>query len=353
MLIEMKTSELDFDLPDRLIAERPVEPRDASRLLVVDRKTGAIEHRFFKDLPSYLEPGDLLVLNRAKVVPARCPAVVDGQKRIVEILVLNAGGGHDCQAMLKPSKKVRNGSCLKVRKTGAAFTAQRMTRSDYWSLRLVDRQLSWNKLLELEGEMPLPPYILKKRGQNSALAQDPQWYQTVFADREGAIAAPTAGLHFSKELLGQIQNRGIGIASVFLKVGLGTFKPIKTEEVRDHPMHEEEYEIDSIAEEKIDAARRLKKRVVAVGTTVVRTLESNVELHGKIKASVGNTKLMILPPYSFRGVDALITNFHLPRSTLLGLVYAFGGIELVRKAYGEAIREHYRFFSYGDAMLIL
>lgn len=349
----MKTSELNYELPPELIADRPVAPRDASRLLVVNRASGSFEHRHFFDLGDYLNSGDLMVFNRAKVVPARLRARLEGSNREVELFLLDGGTGFRSRALIKPSKKVKEGSILVSQKLGVRMEISRNPEGEYWEVRFCDRAQTWKDVLAEEGEMPLPPYILKRRGLQPYRDEDRGWYQTVFADREGAIAAPTAGLHFTKELLAKLEKQGVQMTSLFLKVGLGTFKPVKTEDLSDHAMHEEEFEIDSVCERKIRELCQRRGKLIAVGTTVVRALESCVGECGEIVAGQGRTKLMISPPYLFRTIDTLVTNFHLPRSTLLALVYAFGGTELIRSAYEEAIRERYRFFSYGDAMLIL
>ncbi len=349
----MQLKELDYDLPKALIADRPAEPREKCRLMVIHRLTGRIEHRCFTELGDYLHEGDLLVLNSARVIPARCYAFLEDQPGIhIEILALDPGPTAHCQTLLKPSRKIRARVHLLSAKNHYFIRVMDRNENGSWILELEEKTSNWMKFLEEEGEMPLPHYILKRRPLKSSVPQDRYWYQTAYADREGAIAAPTAGLHFSIEMLNQFQQNGIDVAKIFLKIGMGTFQPIRTSTVEEHILSLEEYEINQEATSKIHGTKSRRGRVIAVGTTVVRSLEFCASKYGRVLSSRGNTNLLISPPYSFRTVDALITNFHLPKTTLLALVYAFGGTELIRKAYREAIRTGYRFYSYGDAMLI-
>jgi len=341
-------SELDFELPKELIADKPVEPRESCRLLVVHRKEGKLEHRSFTDLPDFLKSGDLLVLNSARVTPARLYAAAEGIS--FEMLILDAADSEIAHALVAPSRKMRPGMSLRTQGTQTLIRVQAQTGEGQWELVLDAADVTWRELLAGEGHMPLPPYILKRRKTKVDVPEDRFWYQTEFADREGAIAAPTAGLHFTQAMLAELRRSGIDHAKIFLKVGMGTFLPVRTERLEDHVLLPEEYEVSIKAAEQI---RQCKGRVVAVGTTAVRTLEFVAKQPGGICAGSGSSDLLIAPPYDFRSIHALITNFHLPKSTLLALVYAFGGTELLRHAYREAVREQYRFFSYGDAMLIL
>lgn len=349
----MKLDELDYQLPAELIAERPAAPRDACRLMVVRRGDGTVTHHVFRDLPRLLSKADLLVLNSARVTPARMFAREEPESAPVELLVVDAGDSSRCGALIRPAKKVGEGMWLRGVETGTRLRVLSRTAVGSWEVEIEDRNLGWRGLLEKEGHMPLPPYILKRRAAKSDQPEDREWYQTAYADRDGAIAAPTAGLHFSTELLGQLEASGIESARVFLKVGLGTFQPVRTEMVEEHRLLPEEYELRGEEARRIELARQRGGRVVAVGTTAVRTLEFCADDDGSLRAGTGETGLLITPGHRFRVVDALITNFHLPKTTLLALVYAFGGKELMRRAYDQAVREKYRFFSYGDAMLIL
>lgn len=350
----MRLDELDYDLPPDLIADRPSEPREGCRLMVVDRKTGAIEHRVFTDLPGWLNAGDLLVLNRARVSPARMFVHrPEHAAERIEILVVDGGVSWQCRALIRPSRKVRSGSVMRSAGGEVAIRAGERDAEGFWPLELEDPSRNWQQVLEDEGHVPLPPYILKRRADHSDRPEDRVWYQTAFADQEGAVAAPTAGLHFTEGMLQQVRERGVKIERLFLKVGPATFLPVRTETVEAHPMGSEEYEVNEATVARVAAARRRKGRVIAVGTTVVRTLESVADPDGRLRAGRGSTRLLIAPPFEFRVTDALITNFHLPRSTLLALVYALAGARLIRQAYAEAIARRYRFYSYGDAMLIL
>jgi S-adenosylmethionine:tRNA ribosyltransferase-isomerase len=348
----MEIEALDYHLPRDLIAERPVEPRESSRLMVVHRKTKQIEHRTFKDVSSYFNQDDLLVLNSARVSPARLFVFFQNRReKLIEILVLDSNDSARCRAMIYPSREINPGGYL-VTATSKLIIRVRNEVDGVWQLELEDRKLNWRSLLESEGQMPLPPYILKQRATKQEVPEDRVWYQTVYADQEGAVAAPTAGLHFSKEVLSSIESSGAGIAKILLKVGIGTFTPIRTNTVEEHVLLPEEYEVTSEAAQKIQSYRKPGGRIIAVGTTSVRTLEYCAS-KGSIVAGKGTTNLLITPSHEFRIVQGLITNFHLPKTTLLALVYSFAGRDLIRSAYEEAIRRRYRFFSYGDAMLIL
>ena len=339
----MKTSDFLYDLPEELIAQTPIEPRNHSRLLVVDRADGAIEHRHFYDLPGYLKKGDLLVVNDTRVMPAR----LIGERAsggACEVLLLRQISPVSWETLVKPGKKLKSGA--KVSFGGGRLTATieaptdaggRVVRFDVLSGTL-------EAALDELGEMPLPPYIHEKLA-------DRERYQTVYARAVGSAAAPTAGLHFTPELLEKIRLMGVEIVPVLLHVGLGTFRPVKAEDVSEHKMHSEFYEVTPEAAEKINRAKAEGRRVIAVGTTSVRTLESAV-VDGMLAPGSGWTDIFITPGYRFRMVDALITNFHLPGSTLIMLVSALMGRETTLSAYEEAVRQRYRFFSFGDAMFI-
>jgi S-adenosylmethionine:tRNA ribosyltransferase-isomerase len=344
----------DYNLPDELIAQVPVPDRDKSRLLVVDRFTGSMKDRHFLDLPDLLTPGDLLVVNNTRVVPAR----LFGRKESgghIEILVLQhpdeqtkAPGARWC--LLRSSKRPRKGSVLLFEKD-LSGVVEDLGEDGLIQIKFQGPR-SLDSLLEERGRMPLPPYI--KRKQKDPFSElDRERYQTVFAERRGAIAAPTAGLHFTRGLLGSLEQAGISVVQVTLHVGHGTFRPVRTRDIREHRLGDEEYDIGPETAAAIEQSKTEGRRVVAVGTTVVRTLESVAMAWGSVKSGRGRTDLLITPGFHFQIVDALITNFHLPRSSLLFLVSAFAGVDLIRKAYEEAIAKVYRFYSYGDAMLIL
>lgn len=318
-------SDYHYDLPAELIANRPAKRRDDSRMMVVHRSTGAIEHRQFRDFPDYLQEGDLVVLNDSRVIKARLLSEPLG----IEIFLLENLGGAQWKCLCKPGRKLRVGTKLPI----AGTTAEVLE-----ILPAGERIISFESApdLEIHGHMPLPPYF-----KRAADAADDERYQTVFAASPGSVAAPTAGLHFTPEILANIPH-----AFLTLHVGAGTFLPVKTERIEDHEMHSENYTISQAAADAMNSARRL----VAIGTTVTRVLESQPT--GPLQPTSGSTRIFIHPPYSFRHTGALLTNFHLPESTLLMLVSALAGRELIRAAYAEAIREHYRFFSYGDCMLI-
>ncbi|WP_297453199.1 tRNA preQ1(34) S-adenosylmethionine ribosyltransferase-isomerase QueA [Persephonella sp.] len=336
----MKLSDYDYYLPEELIAKYPVEPRDSCRLMVLDRKTQKIEHRIFRDIVDYLEEGDLLVLNDTKVIPAR----LIGRKTTgakIEILLLRPYTDNEWEVLIKNIKRLKPGQEVII---GEDFKAVLLEKYQEGKARVKLIGDNIKKLINKYGHIPLPPYIEREDEE-----RDKETYQTVFARKEGAVASPTAGLHFTQELLKKLEKKGIKKAFCTLHVGLGTFRPIQTEDITKHKMHEEFYQIP---EETLQAIRETKekgKRVIAVGTTVVRTLETYAQTGKK----EGFSDIFIYPPYQFKMVDALITNFHLPKSTLILLVSAFAGKEFIFKAYNEAIQQKYRFFSYGDAMLIL
>ena len=340
----MKTSDFDYSLPPETIAQTPIEPRDASRLLVLNRSTGAIQHRHFSDIGEYLLPGDVLVLNQTRVIAARLAIhkIPSGGKG--ELLLLNRRDAHTWEALVS-GKGLAAGRQIQVEKGPQALISANLDGSR----RLVTFSRTIDDLLPVIGQMPLPPYI-------HAPLQDPERYQTVYSNELGSAAAPTAGLHFTTELIDKISAKGIQFARVTLHVGLDTFAPVTEDHPEEHVIHTEWCQLDQAAADMINRARRAGRRVIAVGTTSVRTLESaarKIEPAEDIPEFHGPTDLFILPGFKFRAVEAMITNFHLPRSTLIMLVSAFAGRELILNAYQTAIQEGYRFYSFGDAMLIL
>ncbi len=340
----MKTSDFYYDLPQELIAQTPLDRRDGSRLMVLDKNTGAVKHMHFYDLPSLLRPGDCLVLNDSRVLPARLLGHREPGGGAAEVLLLNDKGDKTWECLARPGKKMKPGTKLSF--GGGLLTAE-VTETLEGGNRLVRFHYDgiFLELLEQLGKMPLPPYI-------KAELQDPERYQTVYSRAVGSAAAPTAGLHFTKELLEQIQAMGVSLAYVTLHVGLGTFRPVKEEEITDHEMHSEYCMISKETAETINETRRKGGRVICVGTTSCRTIESWAAEDGTLKESTGWTNIYIYPGYRFKVLDALITNFHLPESTLVMLVSALAGREHILAAYEEAVREKYRFFSFGDAMFI-
>lgn len=341
----LRKSDFYFDLPQELIAQDPLEDRSASRLLHLDKNTGAVDHHVFKEVPDFLRPGDCLVLNNTKVIPARLLGQREGTGGHVEVLLLSRREKDVWETLVKPGKKCKPGAkltfgdgLLRAEVLETVEEGNRLVRFTYDGI--------WEEVLDRLGEMPLPPYITHKLKEKNR-------YQTVYAKYEGSAAAPTAGLHFTKELLEQIQEKGISVVYVTLHVGLGTFRPVKEENVLDHHMHSEWYQVSEEAARAINETKAAGGRVICVGTTSCRTLESASGADGIVKACSGDTQIFIYPGYQFKVLDGLITNFHLPESTLVMLVSALAGREHVLSAYEEAIRERYRFFSFGDAMIIL
>ena len=341
---ELKTSDFYFDLPEELIAQDPLEDRSSSRLLMLNKETGETEHHVFRDVIEYLTPGDCLVLNNTKVIPARLLGVKEDTGAAVEVLLLKRHEGDVWETLVKPGKKCRPGArlsfgegILKAEVLEVVEEGNRLIHFEYEGI--------WEEVLDSLGEMPLPPYITHK-------LQDKSRYQTVYAKYEGSAAAPTAGLHFTPELLKQIEEKGVDIAYVTLHVGLGTFRPVKVDNILEHHMHSEYYQISQEAADKINRAKERGNRVICVGTTSTRTVESAADENGRLQECCDNTEIFIYPGYKFKVLDALITNFHLPESTLVMLVSALAGRENVLAAYKEAVEEKYRFFSFGDAMLI-
>jgi S-adenosylmethionine:tRNA ribosyltransferase-isomerase len=342
----MRTDDFDFELPQELIAQKPV-PRGTSRLLALDRSNGSREHREIRDLIHFLRPDDLLLLNDTRVIPARLFAR-RSTGRTFELLLLRKAEEDLWEALLRPSARARSGERLDLADEGFAIPEDRFGEGR-WSVRF-DPPLDLERL-DLIGEMPLPPYIGRPEG---GVAEDRHDYQTVYAANPGAVAAPTAGLHFTEELLEEIRDAGIETAYLTLHVGLGTFRPVSVEEIADHEMHEEWYRFSENTAAAINKALDEDRRIVCVGTTSVRALEGALAVgDGRVRPGDGWTNLFITPGFAFRGVGAMLTNFHLPRSTLLMLVSALAGRERILAAYAEAISERYRFFSYGDAMLIV
>ncbi|HIY99601.1 MAG TPA: tRNA preQ1(34) S-adenosylmethionine ribosyltransferase-isomerase QueA [Firmicutes bacterium] len=339
----LKKSDFWYDLPEELIAQTPAEPRDSSRLLVYHRDTKEIEHRIFRDITDYLKAGDVLVVNRTRVLPARIYArTVNGGA--VEVLLLKRLALDEWEVLVRPGRKCRPGTHLVVSEE-LALDVLSVTESGERIVKFV-YDGTFEDILSRVGSMPLPPYIHEK-------LSDPERYQTVYSRENGSAAAPTAGLHFTPGLLEKIRGKGVEIAEVLLHVGLGTFRPVKEENVLDHKMHSEYYEVSEEAADIVNRAKREGRRVICVGTTSVRTVETVADKDGFLHACKGNTEIFIYPPYRFKCVDALITNFHLPESTLLMLVSALCSREEVLHIYDVAVKERYRFFSFGDAMLIV
>ncbi len=342
----MNVHDYYYDLPKELIAQDPLADRSASRLMVLERESGNVSHHIFKEIIDYLEPGDCLVINDTKVIPARLIGERIGTGAAIEVLLLKRlpDEKNRWEVLVKPGKKARPGTRISF---GEGKLVGEIIDTVEEGNRIIEFPYEgiFEEILDELGQMPLPPYITHK-------LEDRNRYQTVYAKHEGSAAAPTAGLHFTKELLAAIKDKGVAIARVTLHVGLGTFRPVKVENILEHHMHSEFYMIEKEAAEKINAAKAAGKRVIAVGTTSTRTLEAAAAADGTIQATSGWTDIFIYPGYRFKVIDALITNFHLPESTLVMLVSAFAGREQVLGAYEQAVKERYRFFSFGDAMLI-
>ena len=340
----MKTSDFYYDLPKELIAQTPVEPRDSSRLMLLDRSTGEISHRHFYEIIDSLNPGDLLVANDSRVLPARIYGVKDETGARVEFLLLRQLTGNRWETLCKPGKKAREGASFTF---GDGLLRATVAEVKDDGNRIVDFECDENFFATLDkiGQMPLPPYITEE-------LKDKERYQTVYSHELGSAAAPTAGLHFTAELMQRIKDKGVSIAYVTLHVGLGTFRPVKVDDVTNHKMHSEHYEIPEETARLINETKKNGGRVIAVGTTSCRTLESVASFYGEIKPCEGFTDIFIYPGYEFKVLDGLITNFHLPESTLIMLVSAFAGYDNVMNAYKTAVEEKYRFFSFGDAMFI-
>lgn len=340
----MKTDDFDFYLPEELIAQTPLEKRDSSRLLVLDKKTGDISHRHFTDIVDYLQKGDTLVLNDTKVIPARLYGVKEETNAAIEVLLLKDEGNNIWECLTRPAKRIKVGTVisfgngkLKARCTSVLDEGIRKFKLEY-------KGILYEVLDEL-GEMPLPPYIHEK-------LKDKDRYQTVYAKNIGSAAAPTAGLHFTDDLLKKIKDKGVNIAYITLHVGLGTFRPVSVTDVTKHKMHSEYYVMSEDVAKLLNDTRKNGHKIIAVGTTSTRTLETIMSLYGTFKSCSGWTDIFIYPGYEFKAIDYLITNFHLPKSTLVMLVSALAGKDNIMKAYNEAVKEKYRFFSFGDSMLI-
>lgn len=341
----LKLEDFDFELPEELIAQHPIEPRDSSRLMVIDRTSGQINHHVFRELPSLLKPGDVLVVNNTRVIPARLIGEKEGTQARIECLLLKRLDRDTWEVLIKPGKRLKEGQSvlfgdglLRGELLEILPDGNRVIRFTYEGV--------FEAVLDELGNMPLPPYI-------TAQLENKERYQTVYAKESGSAAAPTAGLHFTPELLERLKQAGIEVVEILLHVGLGTFRPVKVENIEEHSMHSEYYRVTEEAAERINKAKHEGRRIIAVGTTASRTLESVGSKDGQILAGEGWTDIYIYPGYTFKMVDALITNFHFPKSTLVMLVSALAGRELILDAYNLAIRERYRFYSFGDSMLII
>lgn len=336
----LTTHDFYYDLPEELIAQTPIDPRDHSRLLVYDRTADTIQHKHFYDLPSFLKKGDLLVVNNTRVIPARIFGHIENHESVLEVLLLKRKDYTHWETIMKPARKARLGSVIHFCDELSAV----VTEIGDYGARTIEFQFDgvFEDILDRVGNMPLPPYIKEKLA-------DKERYQTVYSKVEGSAAAPTAGLHFTPELIKKLEDMGVEFATVLLHIGLGTFRPVKEENILDHEMHTEYYEIDEENAEKINKATREGRRVICVGTTSVRTLETVADENGYVRAQKGDTSIFIYPGYKFKCVNALITNFHLPESTLIMLVSALVGREKTLEIYNEAVKEKYRFFSFGDA----
>lgn len=342
----MQKSDFYFELPGELIAQEPCVPRDAARLLCLGRTSGAMQHRVFHELPQLLRPGDLLVVNDSRVLPARLLGRKEGGGAVSELLLLRQVRGDVWECLARPGKRLHTGTRIEFGDgTLTAVIRETLPDGSKYAEFFYDTQTLYEKL-DAFGKMPLPPYIQKQ-------LKDPSQYQTVYAREPGSAAAPTAGLHFTPQLMERLQKHGIGFTEVTLHVGLGTFRPVKEENILDHKMHSEWYSISEEAALRIRETKANGGRVIAVGTTSCRTLESAAAKYGAVRACSGDTDIFIYPGYTFKAIDGLITNFHLPESTLIMLVSAFCGYESTMRAYKEAVARRYRFFSFGDAMLVV
>ena len=339
----MKTDDFDFYLPEELIAQTPLKKRDSSRLLVLDKKTGEVDHKYFSDVINYLNSGDTLVLNDTKVIPARLIGEKEDTSAVVELLMLKDLGDNVWECLCKPAKRIKIGTVVKFGdklRAKCTFIGEEGIRR----FELIYDGILYEILDEL-GEMPLPPYIHEK-------LEDKDRYQTVYAKNIGSAAAPTAGLHFTQELLDKIRNKGVNVVFVTLHVGLGTFRPVSVDDVTKHKMHSEYYVMSDEVANVLNETKRRGNRIISVGTTSTRTLETVMNLYGEFRGCSGDTSIFIYPGYKFRAVDSLITNFHLPKSTLVMLVSALAGKDNIMNAYKIAVENKYRFFSFGDAMFI-
>lgn len=339
-MTDLKTSDFYYDLPEELIAQTPAEPRDSSRMLVYNRESDTLSHEHFYDITKHLRKGDLLVINNTRVIPARIFGHIDGKQTTFEILLLKRLDYTHWEGIMRPARKARKGSVIKISDELSATVED----VGEYGIRTISFQFDgvFEDILDRVGNMPLPPYIHET-------LEDKERYQTVYSKVDGSAATPTAGLHFTPELMKKLEEMGVEFASVLLHIGLGTFRPVKAENILDHDMHTEYYEVDKENADKINRAKKEGRRVIAVGTTSVRTLESVADENGLVKECKGNTNIFIYPGYKFKTVDALITNFHLPESTLIMLVSALLGREKTLEIYRTAVEEKYRFFSFGDS----
>ena len=340
----MRTDDFDYDLPEELIAQTPLLKRDASRLLVLDRKTGMIEHKHFTNIIDYLNEGDVLVFNNTKVLPARLIGVKEDTNAVVEVLLLKNIGGDEWECLSKPAKRIKVGTIVSFGEGKLKACCTKIGEEGIRNFTLIYDGIFY-EILDLLGTMPLPPYIHEKLSDNDR-------YQTVYAKSIGSAAAPTAGLHFTKELMDKINEKGIKLLYITLHIGLGTFRPVNVEDVSKHKMHSEYYEMDSETAVFLNEAKKNNQRIISVGTTSTRTLETIINKYDEFRECHGWTDIFIYPGYQFKAVDALITNFHLPKSTLIMLISAIATKDLIMKAYKEAVNQKYRFFSFGDSMFI-
>ena len=346
----MLVSEFDYELPEELIAQMPADKRENSRMMVLNRENQTIEHKHFYDIVDLLDENTLLVLNNTKVLPARLYGTKETGAKI-EVFLLECKSGKEWSCLIKPSKRVKPDTIIKISDELQVRAIKRLEEDGEWLVEMI-YEGDLFEILHKVGNIPLPPYIERKIQNEELKNFDMERYQTVYAKDEGSVAAPTAGLHFTKEILEKLKAKGVEIAYVTLNVGLGTFRPVKCENITDHKMHSETFEITQETADIINRAKASGKKITAVGTTTVRTLETAFQKYGKIQACHDHSELFIYPPYEFKVIDRLITNFHLPKSTLLMLVSALAGKDFIFKAYKEAVQNRYRFFSYGDCMFI-
>ena len=347
----MLLSEFDYNLPEELIAQMPADKRENSKMMVLDRKNKTISHKHFYDIVDLIDSNSLLVLNNTKVLPARLYGIKEETGAKIEIFLLKQLEGKQWETLIKPSKRVKQGTLIKISDELSVRALSQTEEDGGWIVELI-YEGNVLDVLHRNGNIPLPPYIERKMQNDEIKKLDFERYQTVYAKDEGSVAAPTAGLHFTEEILKKLKDKGVGIAYVTLNVGLGTFRPVKCENILEHKMHSETFEITQETADAINQAKKEGKKIIAVGTTTVRTLETAYQKYGEIKACHDESKLFIYPPYEFKVIDNLITNFHLPKSTLLMLVSALAGKDFIFEAYQEAIENKYRFFSYGDCMYI-
>lgn len=347
----MNISEFDYELPENLIAQLPADKRENSKMLVLDKNNKTIEHKHFFDITDYIDSNSILVLNNTKVLPARLYGTKETGAKIEVFLLESQGEGKFWSCLIKPSKRVKPDNIITISEELKVRPIKRLEDDGEWLVELI-HEGDLFEILHKVGNIPLPPYIERKLKSDELKQFDMERYQTVYAKDEGSVAAPTAGLHFTQEILEKLKAKGVEIVYVTLNVGLGTFRPVKCENILEHKMHSETFEITQEAADKINSAKAQGKKLIAVGTTTVRTLETAYKKYGCLKACHDHSELFIYPPYEFKVIDSLITNFHLPKSTLLMLVSALAGKDFIFNAYKEAIKNEYRFFSYGDCMLI-